>query len=277
MDRHLKSTSAPLAEPLSFKEYFNTSDSSDKEEAFKRYLCFGSLPKVIELQKEDEILEYLEGKYGITLLEGVALVRPRINMEVYLKLLDYIVRNVGTLTTPGNLVSVLEQQGISIAKNTIVEYLELTYESDLLYCIGRTDLKTDTSLIRGEKYYLKDFGLRYFMTKQNAQDKPCDALIENAIYLELRRRYENVFMGKIGKYTIDFVCHRKNATGNGCTPKHYYQVVRDPYSEETKEFKVDPLLTPRDNYPKTLLSLDKTTGDCIAGVKCEYVVDWLLE
>jgi len=272
---------SPPVKPLSFEEYFNTlsaraSQGLNKEKVFRRYLCFGSLPKMIRLQSESEVCEYVEDRYSAILLEGVALVRPRTNMQAYLSLLRYITQNIGILMTPGSLVGELEKEGASIAKNTIVEYLKLAYRSGLLCCAKRIDLKTNTLLSRGEKYYLKDFGLRYFMERQAPRKEEYDAIIENAIYLELSRRYEKVFVGKLSAHTIDFVCLSKNDTGNGCVKRHYYQIVRDPFELDEKSERIAPLLALRDNYPKTLLTLEETEGDCFAGVNCEYVIDWLL-
>jgi len=271
-----------IVEPLSFEEYFNvlstsTSQNLNKEKVFKRYLCFGSLPKTAELQSGNEIREYVESRYGATLLEGIALVRPRTNMQAYLNLLGYIVRNIGAIMSPGSLVGALEKRGTNITKNTVGEYLKLAYKNGLLCCAKRIDLKTNTLLARGEKYYIKDLGFRHFLERQVPKEEECDALIENAIYLELNRRYERVFVGKLGAHTIDFVCSSKNGTDNGCANRHYYQIVRNPFEFDEKNERIAPLLALRDNYPKTFLTLEKTEGGCFAGVKCEYIIDWLLD
>jgi len=282
MDRHPDLTLIQSIETLSFKEYFdilssNTSKNLSADKAFKRYLYFGSLPKVIELETSDEILEYAEDKYDVALLKGIAAVRPRTNMRVYLSLLSYIVQNIGSLMSPGALVGELEKRGTNIAKNTIVEYLKLACISGFFCRVQRIDLKTDIILSRGEKYYLKDFGFKYFVEKRAPKKEEYEVLVENAIFLELSRRYETVLVGKLGRYTIDFVCSGKNSDSNGCAKRHYYQIVRDPFEFDIKEDKVYPLLTLRDNYPKTLLTLDQVEADCVAGVKCEYVIDWLLK
>jgi len=275
----LKFTLPQPIEPLSFKEYFNalsasTSKELSKGKVFRRYLYFGSLPKTVELESGNEVREYVESRYGIALLEGIALFRPRINMQAYLSLLSYVAQNIGTLMSPGSLVGELEKRGSSIAKNTIVEYLNLAYRNNLLCRTKRIDLKTGTLLTRGEKYYLKDLGLKYFLEKQAPKEEEYDAIVENAIYLELSQRYERVLVGKLGNRTVDFVC--SSGSHNGCAKRHYYQIVRDPFSPSAKKDKIAPLLALRDNYPKTLLTLERAEGDCIAGIRCEYVVDWLL-
>jgi len=267
-------------EPLSFKEYFNTlslktSQKLDKEKVFKRYLYFGSLPKTVELEKASEVREYVESRYGTVLLEGIALSKPRTNMKAYLSFLDHIAQNLGTLMSPGSLEGELAKKEVSVTKNTIVEYLNLAFENNLLCVAKRINLRTDDILKRGEKYYFKDLGLKHFLERKVPKEKDYEVLIENAVYLELSRRYDKVLIGKLGRYTIDFVCSNEG-TYNGCVKRHYYQIVRDPFDRCAEKDKIPPLLGVRDNYPKTLLTLDRTERDCISGLKCEYVVDWLL-
>jgi len=280
-DIGLKTATAQSIEPLSFREYFNvlsanTSQDLNKEKVFKRYLYFGSLPKTAELEKGSEIREYVEGRYGTVLLEGIVLFKPRTNMQAYLSLLRYLAQNLGTLMSPGSLVKDLEKREVSITKNTIVEYLRLAYENNLLCLAKRIDLKSDTLLTRGEKYYLKDLGLKYFLERKVPEKQEYEALIENAIYLELSQRYEKVYVGKLGRYTVDFVCSSESGTSNGCAKRHYYQIVCNPFGIKAERDKIPPLLELRDNYPKTLLTLEKVEADCVEGIKCEYVIDWLL-
>ena len=267
-------------EPLSFREYFNalslkTSQELNKEKVFRRYLYFGSLPKTVELEKGREVREYVESRYSTALLEDIALSKPRTNMQAYLSLLEHIAENLGSLMSPGSLVGQLEKKEVSLSKNTIAEYLNLAFEKELLYKVKRIDLRTSTPLTRGEKYYLKDLGLKHFLERKAPKEEECSALIENAVYLELSQRYEKVYVGKLGKYTIDFVCLSSDVN-SGCIKRHYYQIVRNPFDACAEKDKIPPLLILRDNYPKTLLTLEKAQGDCIAGVKCEYVADWLL-
>jgi len=244
---------------------------------FNRYLCFGGLPKIIELKDEDEIREYVENRYGAALLESITLSKSRTDMQAYLNLLSYVAQNISTVMSPGSLVGELEKRGVGLAKNTIAKYLSLARRGDLLCLVRRIDLKTNNFLTRGDKYYLKDLGLRYFLGRQIPKEEEHGALVENVVYLELKRRYEKVLVGKIGRYMVDFVCSNKGDAGNGCAKRHYYQIVRNPFELSEENERIAPLLILRDNYPKTLLTLEKTEGDCFAGVKCEYIIDWLLK
>jgi hypothetical protein len=54
-----------------------------------------------------------------------------------------------------------------------------------------------------EKYYLCDHGFRHLHV--NARTADLGQVIENIVYLELRRRYPKVAVGKAGPHEIDFV------------------------------------------------------------------------
>ena len=55
-----------------------------------------------------------------------------------------------------------------------------------------------------EKYYLADVSLKYALFGYNRN--MLDAVMENIVYLELKRRGYDVYVGKLGSKEIDFVC-----------------------------------------------------------------------
>ena len=103
-------------------------------------------------------------------------------------------------------------------------------------------------------------------------DKPSDQgrILENIIYLELKRRYREVFVGTLGANEIDFVA-LENAV------PHYYQVALTTREESTLIRELAPLKAIRDNYPKTLLTLDRDPPANFDGIKKINAIDFLLD
>ena len=62
---------------------------------------------------------------------------------------------------------------------------------------GKNILKTQ------EKYYLADISLKYALFGYNRN--MLDAVMDNIVYLELKRRGYDVYVGKLGTKEIDFV------------------------------------------------------------------------
>lgn len=74
-------------------------------------------------------------------------------------------------------------------------------------------------------------------------------LLENVVFLELMRREGDVFVGQSVGGEIDFIT-------NGAGGPRYYQVSESVHDSRTLERELSSLRAVRDNYPKTLITLD---------------------
>lgn len=114
-----------------------------------------------------------------------------------------------------------------------------------------------------------DSGIRNHIISQSASD--LGHLLENVVYLELLRRKNRVNIGKLSEKEVDFVAANMNEV-------EYYQVSASVLDEKTLERELAPLQEIKDNYPKTLLTLDEIgNGANYEGIKQINVIDWLLE
>jgi len=119
------------------------------------------------------------------------------------------------------------------------------------------------------KYYLSDTGFRKVRL---AKGKVADMghLLENAVYLELRRRYSDVYVDKWNGSEIDFVAVDSDRTLT------YYQVVLSAASPEMLERELAPLNAIRDSNPKYLLTTDLDFNPVYNGIRKLNVADWLM-
>ena len=76
-------------------------------------------------------------------------------------------------------------------------------------------VKSKNLLKTMEKYYLVDVALRNVLLGHKTVDY--GHVLENVIYLELLRRYPDVYIGKVDDMEIDFVAVNMQE-------KHYYQI-----------------------------------------------------
>ncbi len=93
--------------------------------------------------------------------------------------------------------------------------------------------------------------------------------LENTVYLELLRRGYKVNIGKVGTAEVDFVA-RKNDLLN------YFQVSASMLEEATFNREMAPLKAIPDNYPKTVITLDRYTPGNYEGIQVVNAIDWLL-
>ena len=119
------------------------------------------------------------------------------------------------------------------------------------------------------KYYVVDIGLKHSLVKQTQRD--FNYVLENVVYLELRRRGFNVYVGQLdGDLEIDFVCVKGDET-------IYYQVSATTLDESTLERELKPFARVKDNFPKYLLTLDTIQREVnYDGIQKMNLIDWLL-
>jgi predicted AAA+ superfamily ATPase len=144
---------------------------------------------------------------------------------------------------------VLKSEKISIDNETVTKYLGLLNSAFLLFRVPRYDIKGKGLLRTLEKNYLVDTGFRRArLSKRHGADR--GHLLENVVYLELKRRNKRVFIGKIRDMEIDFVVEDNHGYIS------YYQAAWSVTDPVTLERELAPLRAIRDSNPKCLLTAD---------------------
>jgi len=137
-----------------------------------------------------------------------------------------------------------------------------------VYKAERYDVRGKKILGSNEKYYAADIGMRNAMNGVKEED--LGKQIENVVYLELRRRGYDVLVGSFRDAEVDFTAFKGDNI-------EYFQVTRSMLSEDVSKREIRSLKRISDNYPKTILSLDKIKVDPGNGIKHLNLIDWLLE
>ena len=254
--------------PLSFAEYNSAfSDRVNTDTLFNQFISLGSMPYVTALPVED-VSEYLDAVLNTILVKDVAMRHPRINMVVMRALLAFLADNIGNRFSLKTIANTLTNEGIKISPTTVGEYLNALTECYLIFKAEPYDAKGRTILQQGGKYYLGDLGFRHLLLGRDSGD--LGHRIENAVYLELLRRYRTVRVGHVGEREIDFIADDKGKP-------HYFQVSLSVLDEKTLRRELKPLELIEDAYPKTLLTLDRVGAEDHNGIKQLNLIDWLLE
>ena len=145
-------------------------------------------------------------------------------------------------------ISCLEITPLSSNKSTILE------------ANGKEILKTL------EKYYAVDVGIRFFMLGAKSGDE--GHILENMIFLELKRRGYQLYIGKVDDKEIDFVAI-KDAIPT------YIQVALTVRDEQTLQRELRPLQMVKDNYQKILITMDNSPVTYHNGIKQIFALDFL--
>ena len=257
--------------PLSFAEFLEFHELGNNlslEDKFQKYLIFGGMP-ILAQYKMDEINSFqaLEGIIS-SILQKDILARCDASYILLEKITKFLASNIGSLTSPNNISSVLTSDKNSISRNSVDKYIKLLTSSFVFYEANRYDIKGKALLKTGQKYYIADTGfLGVFFGRR---DSDFGHILENIVFLELLRRGYSVQIGKIGELEIDFVA-------SNLKEKIYIQVSQSIMDEKTLNRELRALQSIPDNYEKIIISMDKNYALSIEGIKIKNAIQWLLE
>ena len=259
--------------PLSFKEYKDAYKDLNNDELYQKYISFGSLPFTTTLETEDDVSMYLSSIYNDIIIKDV-MTRKKIADETMLRsVANFAMDNIGNLVSTNNIANTMISDGRDINVRTVEKYLEGLTESYFLYKATRYDIKGKQYLKTGEKYYVSDLGLRYFILGRKIGDY--GHILENIVYLELLRRGYDIFIGKVDEYEVDFVALNNDG-------RVYIQVAdtlkgTDENDTRIMERELRSLKKIDDNYEKVIITSDKIPIANEEGIKIYNIYDWLLQ
>lgn len=253
---------------LSFKEYldFKSSSSLSHKELLEEYIRYGGFP-IVALSEYDEQSAYqiINGIYH-TVVSRDIVKRHRINkQDLFDRVVKYIIENMGKTFSANSISTFLKSEHRKVSVESIYNYLRWLEQAFIIYPCARYDLQGKTILKTQEKYYLSDVSLKYALLGYNR--KMLDGAMENIVFLELKRRGYDVFIGKNETKEIDFVAVRRGE-------KLYVQVcVQIPAASDRE---VGNLMDIRDHYPKYVVTLNEMDTGIENGIKIVHLADFLL-
>ena len=256
-------------QPLSFAEYVDsTGNRNYLAGKYSDYITNSSFPYTLELQNDKNLIsDYLEGIYNTIVMKDV-MQRKKINDAMMLEsVVRFMMDNIGNTLSTKRIADALTSFGRKIDVKTVERYLQALSESFILYKVPRYNLRGRQLLKTLEKYYLVDVALRRTLLGKRAADT--GHILENVVFLELLRRYQRVYVGKMDDTEVDFVALDEDGAS-------YFQVAATTRDENTLNRELTPLKAISDHYPKFLLTLDDDPEMDYNGIKKINALDWLL-
>lgn len=176
-------------------EISGTVSRGEIQSAFNDYFRLGGFP--IYLKSEDNIV--LKTQYDNILYKDV-MIRNQITNEREVKELVYfVVSNIGKPQTYTSLTKVIGVKNPTTVKNYL-EYIENTY---LLFSLSKLDFSVKAQLRNPKKIYAIDNALVSRLGFHFSGEE--GRLLENMVYVELRRRGYEIFYHNSGGAECDFV------------------------------------------------------------------------
>ncbi len=254
---------------LSFKEYLAFKEGSplSRNGLLEEYIRFGGFP-IIALgdYEEQSAYQIVNGIY-YTVVSRDIVNRHRINkQDLFDRVVKYIIENIGKTFSANSISNFLKSEHRKVSVESIYNYLRWLEQAFIIYPCQRYDLQGKSILKTQEKYYLADVSLKYALLGYNR--KMLDGVMENVVFLELKRRGYDVYIGKNDAKEIDFVAIRRDE-------KIYVQVcVQLP---ENSDREVGNLMEIKDHYPKYVVTMNRMDTGIENGIKIVHLADFLLD
>ncbi|PHS36770.1 MAG: ATPase [Sulfurovum sp.] len=204
--------------PLSFKEYLSFNDMHIDTKAallhhkmtvqqhFNTYIQFGGFPKTVLLDDESLKKETLKSYYDSILLKDIVARYKLKNYQVLNELALFMLSNNASINAYNKL-----KNNFSSSFDTIRDYMEYLMNAYIILSINKFDYSLKKQIANPKKFYAIDTGFSNAVSFNVS--KKIGANLENIVFLELRRRGEEIYYYKSEKgLEIDFLVPKENVT-----------------------------------------------------------------
>lgn len=263
-------TSIPVY-TLSYEEYLSfkkeTKQFIQEKDYIKEYIEYGGFPSIaLQSFSRNEAYTVVKDIYNSVIFTDIVKRNSIRKIDLLEKVVKFIFENIGKTFSISSITAFFKSEERMVDKETLYNYISYLEKAYIIYRANRYDIQGKEVLKTQEKYYLSDQSLKYSMLSFNS--KMIASVLENIVFLELRRRHYDVYIGKFKTKEIDFV-----ATKN--SKKIYVQVCRNLPEDSDRE--IQNLKEIEDNYPKYIVTLDKYDSGNIDGIEIVYLEDFLLK
>jgi uncharacterized protein len=244
---------------LSYLEFLGFHQLEDVSESLEKYLKYGGLPYLKHLELKDAIVfEYLKNIYATIVYRDI-INRYGVRNTTFLEqLVLFLASNTGSLFSAKKISDFLKSQKINMAHNQVQTYTEYLCNAFLIHKVPKYDIVGKRLFEVGDKYYFENLGIRHGIWGYRPEDR--GKILENVVYNHLLFKGYKVKVGVLGNEEIDFVCQKDGETT-------YFQVALSINETKTMEREFGNLQKINDNYPKTVITMDKFDGNTFDGIQ----------
>lgn len=253
--------------PFSFAEYLEYFPSRNIYDSLTAYISDGGMAGSYLYRTEDQKRRYINSEVLNALVVRDIVSKYKLRNEQLLHaLIDYLMDNVGNLTSIRSIADTLESSRVKADHKTIGKYVDALCKAFAFYRFRRYDIRGKRYLRSEDKYYLVDQSFRF--ARLGTKNMDYGRVLENIVAMELLRRGYEVYVGVLYKKEIDFVAIKQGE-------KLYIQVANNISEEKTFEREVSPLLAIKDAFPKMLIARTYQPEYQHEGIRIVDAAEWL--
>ncbi len=233
--------------PFSYTEYCGITRQEMGTESYKKFIQSGALPELFNLPNDEMKQNYVSSIKDTVMLRDIV---GRYNIKD-VKLLDdlfvYLVNTASNLISIINIINYFTSKKRKTNYETLSSYINYLENTFLVHRAERYNIKGKDTISGNSKYYLNDLSYRNYLYAGYGYG--IGYLLENAVYLSLRRAGYQVYVGTIKGAEVDFVAIKGEQ-------RLYLQVALHLTEEQTVEREYRSLKLIEDNFEKYVISMD---------------------
>jgi predicted AAA+ superfamily ATPase len=253
---------------LSYPEFLYFHELTETSENFETYAIFGGMPNLIHFSLSEEVVyDYLKNLYNTIIVKDVISRYAIRNVSFLRNLSLFMADNIGSVITAKSISDYLKAQKIKMTNNMVQDYLLYLSNAFFIHKVNRSDLKGKRLFEIGEKYYFNDIGMRNALVGYKTTDM--GKILENIVFQHLKVAGYSITVGKDRDKEIDFVAQKKSEI-------LYVQVTYLLSSQKTIDREFGNLQKIHNNYPKMVVSMDRSSAATFEGIKHLHIRDFCM-
>ncbi len=169
--------------PFSFKEFLSLKKEKPSVDSFEEYLNKGGFPEYLKKENpavlhellSDVVMKDIAARFGIK------------NTAILNKIVIYLISNVGKEFSYNSIKKMFEIKSVK----SVIDYISFFENAYLVFTLPRFSYSYKQQQVNPKKVYSIDNG---FSSNNSASfSKDYGKMLENLVFLALRRRYKNIF------------------------------------------------------------------------------------
>lgn len=252
--------------PFSYAEYCGVTKQEMGRDSYKKYLESGALPELFNLPSEEMKQNYVSSIKDTVMLRDIVGRYKVKDVKLLDDLFVYLVNSAASIVSVTNIINFFASKKRKTNYETLSAYITYLEHSFLIHRAERYNIKGKETISGNCKYYLNDLSYRNYL--YSGYGYGVGYLLENAVYLSLRRAGYRVYVGVIKDAEVDFVAIKGER-------KLYVQVALQLIEEQTAEREYRSLKLIGDNFDKYVVSMDDYRVATNEGI--EHISAWNLD
>ena len=252
--------------PFSYTEYCGITEQEVGNNSYKKYIQSGALPELFNLPSDEMKQNYISSIKDTVMLRDIVSRYKVKDIKLLDDLFVYLVNSAASIVSVTNIINFFASKKRKTNYETLSTYITYLENSFLVHRAERYNIKGKDTISGNCKYYLNDLSYRNYL--YSGYGYGLGYLLENAVYLSLRRAGYQVYVGTIKDAEVDFVAIKGDR-------KLYLQVTLQLIEEQTVEREYRSLKLIDDNFDKYVVSMDDYKIPTNEGI--EHISAWNLD